>query len=226
VFVLSSPGPVIPANDAAALATARTKGVARVVKMSAIGVDAPAAANLASSRWHAPGEAAGRASGLELTILRPSGFDSNSLMWRDAIRAGTPIEIVTGQGKHPFVDPRDIAEVAYRALTDEALANRTLALTGPRAMTAREQLEALEAVLGRAIASKDITMDEFASRMRSRGLPEDAIASAVAGQSFMRDGHSERVFDDLPRTLGRPARSFTDWVRDHVELFGEAARPA
>ena len=219
VFVLSSPGNVIPSNDAAALKAVLAKGVARVVKMSAIGVDAPAAANLASSRWHGPGETALLASGREFTILRASGFASNALAWRDAIRAGRPIESATGSGRHPFVDPRDVAEVAFRALTTDALANRTLTLTGPRAMTAREQLDEIERAVGQPIASLDISLDVFAERMRNRGLPPDGVANAVAGQAFVRDGHSEQVFEDLPRALGRPARSFAEWLADHAEKF-------
>ena len=219
VFVLSSPGNVIPSNDAAALKAARAKGVARIVKISAIGVDAPAAANLATTKYHAPGEAALRASGLEFTILRPSGFDSNTLAWRETIRSGKPIEITTGQGKHPFVDPRDVAEVAFRALATDALTNRTLTLTGPDAMTARDELDAIERAIRRSVPSIEISLDVFADRMRSRGLPEDVVATAVAGQAFMRAGHSAEVFEDLPRALGRPARSFAEWIADHAAKF-------
>jgi uncharacterized protein YbjT (DUF2867 family) len=219
VFVLSSPAQAIPANDAAALAAARRSGVARAVKMSSLGVDEPASVNLASTRWHGPGEAALRASGLEFTILRPAGFDSNALAWRASILAGTPIEIMTGPGKHPFVDPRDVAEVAVHALTRDALVNRTLTLTGPEALTARQQLDFIERVIGRSISSVDLSLETFAERMRSRGIPDDVVASATAGQAFVRGGGSSTVFADLPQALGRPARSFAEWAEAHATAF-------
>ena len=219
VFVLASPGPVIPASDAAAIQAARSQGVTRIVKISSLGVDAPAAANLASTRWHGPGEAALRASGLEFTILRPAGFDSNALAWAEGIRDRRPIELTTGAGRHPFVDPRDVAEVACRALETDDWVNRTLTLTGPDAITARGQLDALERVLGRPIASIDVGLDPLTERMRSRGLAEDVVATAIAGQAFVRAGRSATVFDDLPRALGRPARAFAEWAADHADAF-------
>jgi uncharacterized protein YbjT (DUF2867 family) len=119
------------------------------------------------------------------------------------------------------VDPADVAEVAFRALSTNELENRTLTLTGPRALTARDQLDELERSSGRPIASVDLSLEVFAERLHSRGLPADVIASAVAGQAFIRDGHSEAVFEDLPRALGRPARSFADWLAEHAEAFRE-----
>jgi uncharacterized protein YbjT (DUF2867 family) len=224
VFVLASPPATILDADRAALAAARLAGVKRIVKMSSLGANLPAATKLMSARAHGPGEAAIMASEISFTILRPAGFDSNALGWRAAIHARTPIEITTGVGKHPFIDPRDVAEVAALALTTDALANRALTLTGPRAMTAREQLDVLETVVGRPIESVDVSLASVADRLRARGLSEDAVEAAIAGQAYVRDGHSEAVHEDLARALGRPARSFETWVADHALQFSTASR--
>jgi len=218
VFVLASPAAVIPEADRVALAAARSAGVKRIVKMSSLGANL-AGTKMMSARAHGPGEAAIVDSKLPFTILRPAGFDSNALAWRAAIQAHAPIEITTGGGRHPFVDPRDVADVAVAALTTDAHVNRALTLTGPRAMTAREQLDVLETVVGHPVASVDVSLETVADRFRARGLAEDAVESAIAGQARVRDGHSEAVHDDLPRALGRDARSFETWVADHASLF-------
>jgi uncharacterized protein YbjT (DUF2867 family) len=54
---------------------------------------------------------------LAWTVLRPSGFASNALGWADAIRSGAPVPNPMGTGTQGVIDPRDVAEVAVRALT-------------------------------------------------------------------------------------------------------------
>ncbi|WP_422070716.1 SDR family oxidoreductase [Streptomyces hoynatensis] len=70
-----------------------------------------------------PAERAVRESGVAWTILRPDWFAQNfgEGFWLPLVRGGTPA-LPTGEGRTPFVDAEDIAEVAVAALTGEAAA--------------------------------------------------------------------------------------------------------
>jgi uncharacterized protein YbjT (DUF2867 family) len=94
------------------LGAAKRHGVRRVVHLSSQG------AGTRPEQYRHPRafEEAVRESGLDWTILRPGGFQSNALMWAGSIReqrlAGAPF----GDVGLPFVDPADIAEVAAAVL--------------------------------------------------------------------------------------------------------------
>jgi uncharacterized protein YbjT (DUF2867 family) len=102
-----------------------------------------------------------RESGLGVTYLRPSAFASNTFAWRDSIRAGKVTD-PTGDGVLAVMDPEDIARVAVAALIDDGHAGKGYLLTGPQALTAREQVATIAEVTGRSIGFQDVTPHEFA----------------------------------------------------------------
>ena len=73
------------------------------------------------------GEISGYVAGLgvEFAILRPTWFMENfsEMQHLATIRDQSMIITATGEGKLPFVSAEDIAECAYRALTDEKAGN-------------------------------------------------------------------------------------------------------
>src|SRR5688572_566250 len=109
VFLLTAPREPTPHHDLALLSAARQAKVASVVKLSAIGTGERFGPEAIVGAWHLAAEDAVRASGLAWTILRPSVFASNCLGWADAIRAGSPVPNLTGDGRHGVIDPRDVA---------------------------------------------------------------------------------------------------------------------
>ncbi len=217
LFLLTAPGPSVAAHDLAMLRALPGSGVKKVVKMSAFGADSEV--RLPSSSWHGPGEKGVMSSGLAWTLLRPAGFMSNSLGWAAAIRAGAPIEVGTGAGEHGVVDPRDVAEVAARALVSADHDEKAYTLTGPAALSALEQLAIIEKALGKTIVVHQVTPERVAERMRTAGLSE-AFAEAVReGQSYVREGKAASLSDDVSRVLGRAPRTFEGWVNDHLHAF-------
>jgi uncharacterized protein YbjT (DUF2867 family) len=94
-------------------------GVAHVVKLSALG--ASNHSNSAIGREHWEAEQALMDSGLSWTILRPHSFMQNWLGdVAESVRAEGVIHAPIGEGRVPFIDTRDIAEVAARILLDPA----------------------------------------------------------------------------------------------------------
>jgi len=112
---------------------AQNAGVQHIVKLSAIGVGSE---TFAVGERHAANERHIRNSDLAFTFLRPNSFMQNFINYfppRDGV-----IHLPWGKGKASFVDGRDIATVAVRALTNEGHKNKVYTLTGPAALSIDE----------------------------------------------------------------------------------------
>ncbi|MEO3867787.1 SDR family oxidoreductase [Nonomuraea sp. B12E4] len=221
LFLLDAPGPEVPRHDQAMLAAARTAGVRKVVKISAIGTGERDGAEVGD--WHLPGEQALRSTGTPdgwvWTVLRPSSFASNALGWIEPIRSGAPIPNTTGNGTQGVIDPRDVAEVAVRALTSDDHAGEVLTLTGPELLSVPDQAARLGEVLGRPLETVDVPLETYREGLLAAGLHPAFAEVAVSGSRLAAAGGNARLTGDVERVLGRPARSFTVWARDHRSAF-------
>ncbi|AQZ66491.1 Oxidoreductase [[Actinomadura] parvosata subsp. kistnae] len=216
LFLLSAPGPWMPRHDEAMLTAARD--VRRVVKVSAIGTGERAGAEVGD--WHLPGERALRDSDLEWTILRPSSFASNALRW--PFLGNGPIPNMTGDGKQGVIDPRDVAEVAVRALTSGEHAGEILTLTGPELLSLPDMVRTVGQVLGRPLETVDVPLDAYRERLLAAGVDPAFADVAVSGARTVAEGGNARLTDDVERALGRAPRTFATWVRDHRAAFETA----
>ncbi|MEW1777140.1 SDR family NAD(P)-dependent oxidoreductase [Streptomyces sp. NPDC086777] len=216
-FLLRPAGPDA-GQDAALVAAARDAGVARLVKLSAITTGD--AGSGPAAQWHVAGERAVRESGLAWTVLRPSSFASNTLTWSQALRAGEPVPNMTGDGASGVIDPRDIAEVAVRALLDAGHSGRTYTLTGPEAVTVPGQAAVLAEVLGRPVPTRDLSPDETRDFLRTAwGMAGTQAEGVLTGLAFVRSGGNAVVTEDVREVLGRPARTYREWAEDHRDAF-------
>jgi uncharacterized protein YbjT (DUF2867 family) len=163
-----------------------------------------------------------RRSGLEWTFLRPRAFTSNCLGWAYSIRREGVVRALYGSSANAVVDPRDVAEAAIRALTEEGHAGHAYTLTGPEAISAREQVATLAELLGAPLRFEELTPDEARAALLRR-YPE-AVADALLDSSArQRDGAKSLVTDAAERLLGRPAGTFAQWAKDHLDAFTPAA---
>ncbi|MGQ4361111.1 NAD(P)H-binding protein [Streptomyces sp. SAS_272] len=216
-FLVGLPGPSAQ-HDGPLVGAARAAGVGRLVKLSAIGTGDPGLGP--TGQWHVEGELAVRESGAEWVVLRPSSFASNTLSWAEALRAGEPVPNMSGDGLQGVVDPRDVAEAAAVALLDERRAGRTYTLTGPETISVPGQAAVLAGLLGRPVTTRDLAQDEVRAFVLDRWRDE-AVADGVAtGSAYVRRGGNAVVTEDVPLLLGRPARTYRAWARDHREAFG------
>jgi uncharacterized protein YbjT (DUF2867 family) len=215
VFMLSAPGPWVERHDEAILAAARSADARKVVKLSAIGTgDHPGVGD-----WHLPGERAVRSSGLAWSVLRPSSFASNALAWAGAIRSGAPIPNPTGDGAQGVVDPRDVAEVAARALTSPALDGNVHTLTGPEPLSVPDMAARLGEALGRTVETVALSPEEYRDSLLGAGLDPVFVETAVGGARLVAAGGNAVLTDDVERVLRRPPRPFATWVHDHRAAF-------
>ncbi|KAA9155305.1 NAD(P)H-binding protein [Amycolatopsis acidicola] len=158
-------------------------------------------------------EEAVRGSGVEWTILRPDWFAQNfsESFWRPGILAGE-LALPTGDGRTPFVDADDIADVAAAALTADGHHGRTYHLTGPRALSVGEAVALIGAASGRTVRHVDVDPEAFVRQQVENGAPP-AVARLLTGLfTDIRDGHGPEPSGDVARALGRPARTFEEYV--------------
>ena len=162
-------------------------------------------------------EAAVRGSGLAWTILRPSGFQSNALRWLPQLRAGDVVRAPWPDVAVAAIDPADVAAVAAVTLTEPGHEGAEHTLSGPEALTPRQQVETLGAVLGRPLRYAPLS-DERARLEMAADTPAPYI------DAFFRF-YSDGEFDDSPvvdtvrRVTGREPRRFDQWARAHADAF-------
>ncbi|MDI3417727.1 SDR family oxidoreductase [Streptomyces luteolus] len=211
LFLLSRLGP-----DAEILTAARAAGVEHVVLVSSI--TALTHPHLGPARENLRVERLVKDSGLAWTILRPTQFASNSLMWAEAIRAGETVRAPYADTGLPTIHPADIASVARVALTEPGHRGRTYALTGPKPVSARHQVEAVAAAVGRDVPFAEISRQEAYAQMVAVFGDEaaDAVLDVTGG-----DVNDEllAVRDTVARITGVPARPFRQWATENAGLF-------
>ncbi|RDW57696.1 hypothetical protein BP5796_12497 [Coleophoma crateriformis] len=159
-----------------------------------------------------------RGVGVEWAILRSTWFMENfsEMQYVDSIRDENRIISAAGSGKVPFVSADDIAEVAYRALTDETSHNTTHLLLGPQLLSYDMVAEILSDALGRKIVHENITEAKLAAGMCEAGLPEDYAIALAQLDTVLREGAEERTNDVIPRLLKRPSILFEEYVKGCV----------
>ncbi|MFE6939745.1 NAD(P)H-binding protein [Streptomyces chartreusis] len=216
--LLVTANPLSPAQDVNFVNAACAVGVQHVVKLSAQAVTDPEATDLITE-WQRENERLLRASQLSWTLLRPRAYMSNTLSWSRSIRAEGVVRAVHGTASNATIDPRDVADVAVRALTDpETHAGRVYALTGPKALTVVEQTEVLGGLLRRPLRFEELTIDQAKCGLLDRypsAIAEALLESAVR----LHLGAKGHVHPAVRDVLGRPARTYHAWAADHLDPF-------
>ncbi|WP_331742523.1 NAD(P)H-binding protein [Streptomyces sp. NBC_01006] len=204
-------------GDARFIRAARSADVRHIVKLSAAAVADPGADDLIT-RWQRGNEELLRGSGMEWTLLRPRSFMSNTLSWAATVRAERVVRALCGPLGNACVDPRDIADVAVRALTGDGHAGRSYTLTGPEAITAAQQTAQLAQLLGRPLRFEELGPEQARAALRGR-YPHDLVEALLESAQRQRAGVKAQVDGTVPVLLGRPAGSFHAWARDHLGAF-------
>ncbi|OEJ36276.1 NAD(P)H-binding protein [Streptomyces agglomeratus] len=204
-------------DDTRFIRAAQSAGVRRVVKLSAAAV-ADSCADDLITRWQRRNEDLLRGSGMEWTLLRPRSFMSNVLSWAGSIRAENVVRALYGTSANACVDPRDIAEVAVRTLTEEGHEGRTHTLTGPEAITAVEQTAQLAELLGRPLRFEELCPEQ-ARVAWGRHYPPAVVEALLESAERQRDGTKAQVGTEVFRLLGRSAGAFRGWASDHLSAF-------
>lgn len=161
-----------------------------------------------------------RGSDLRWTILGAGNFMQNFTedLWYEPLLAGR-LALPTGGVPEPFVDLDDVAAVAARLLTSDGHCGRRVEVSGPAAITFDEAVATIAAATGRSIRYEELTPAAYADELRAAGLAEEWVAELSGLFEVLREGHIAAPATGVEEVLGRPPRSFADWVA-HVAPTG------
>jgi uncharacterized protein YbjT (DUF2867 family) len=154
------------------------------------------------------------------TFLRASFFCQNLLnTHREEVRQGE-IAVPAGDGETSFVDARDVAAVAGRALADPAShRDHAYDVTGPEALTYDQLAEVLSAALDTRVRYTNPSLLRFVWRRLRAG---DALGFALVTAGIYttaRLGLAGRVSDDAETVLGRQPRSVGVFAAEYADAF-------
>ncbi len=157
------------------------------------------------------------ATGLDSTIVRPGMFASNALFWWSAaIRGEGVVRWPYGAAETAPVDDRDVAAVIARTLREDGHAGGDYVLTGPESLTQAEQIRIIGDALGRRLTFEELPPDEFRRETPETSRPAVNMLLAAWNATMGRPAYVTSTVSDL---LGRPARTFRQWVTDHTTSF-------
>ncbi|MCX4779287.1 SDR family oxidoreductase [Streptomyces sp. NBC_01264] len=197
----------------AVLDLAAEAGVRRVVLLSSQGV------GTRPEQYAHPAafEEAVRRSGLEWTVLRSGGLDSNAFAWAESIRTHRTAAAPFGDVGLPTVDPADVAEVAAAVLRGSGHAGRTYELTGPALVTPRERAAAIAGAIGEPVRFVEQSPEEARAQMLTF-MPEPAVEGtlSILGTPIAAE---RAVSPAVEQILGRPPHPFTTWATRMAPAF-------
>ncbi|WP_225727277.1 MULTISPECIES: NmrA family NAD(P)-binding protein [unclassified Nocardia] len=209
--------PAIPAQEIAVVDGAVRAGVAHIVKITS---DSAPDSPIARRRGQAEIENALIASGLGYTLLKNNAYMQNFLMLAPAIAATSSFAASAGEGRIGMIDARDVGAVAAEiatAPTDHA--GKTYWPTGPATLSYTDAAAVLSKVLNRPITYRPQTIEWQRQALIDAGLPAAVAADNALALSLFAQGDADYITDDVPTIVGRPARTFEQFVTDYAAAF-------
>ncbi|MFC9087302.1 NAD(P)H-binding protein [Nocardiopsis dassonvillei] len=195
---------------------AETKGVRKIVTLTSSSVTAE---RPGSYEELYEVEQVVNESRLEATHLRPDEFALNKIdTWGYSVQTEDVIRNAFPEALGVPVHEADIAEVAAKVLLEDGHGGRAYTLTGPEALSHREQAQAISEGIGRPIRFEPQTYGQARAAYIRFGLPGEIVEYILGYQAEYAE-EPPRVHPDVETVLGRPGRTLAQWAADHVEDF-------
>jgi uncharacterized protein YbjT (DUF2867 family) len=221
LFLLNAVTPDEVTQALIALNLAREAGIERIVYLSVIHADK--FTNVPHFTGKHTVERMIENLDIPATILRPAYFMQNELMVQQTIQDYGVYPMPIGSVGVSMVDVRDIADIAVAELlrrdrAPAALGRVTLELVGPQALTGASVAQTWRSVLGREVAYGGDDVAAFEAQMASFGPGWLAYDMRLMMASIQRFGMNaeEGTVERLQAILGRPLRTYEDFVREAV----------
>jgi uncharacterized protein YbjT (DUF2867 family) len=161
------------------------------------------------------------------THIRPSavmasilseGYPPTGSSWAATIRAGGVIREPNVDAEYPFVDEDDLAVVAAMTLLDAGYDGLTIEADGPTIST-RTRVALISDAIGKPVRLEELSPDEARRQWREEGWPAETIEVTLWAQAQFL-AHPLPPGPAIERVLGRPARTFAQWLDRHRDAFG------
>ena len=155
--------------------------------------------------------------GLAWTIVRPVAFQSNALRWLSQLDDGDEVALPFADVPIACIHPRDIAEVAVVALTEDGHERMVYRPTGPEALTPEQQVAIVAAATGRALRFRAQSNAE-ARRDMLASTPPEYVAAFF---DFYVNGSLDEttVRPTVADVTGHPPRPLREWAGENADRF-------
>ena len=200
-----------------ALNVARETGVERIVYLSVIHSDVYVNVPHFAGKFGV--ERMIEAMGMNATILRPAYYMDNEVTIRDVVTSYGIYPMPLGDKGLAMIDARDVGEVAAiellrREQSAEPLPLNYINLVGPDTLTGAGAAAIWSDVLGRTIAFPGNDTAGFEQNLRQFMPSWMAYDMRQMAERFQTDGMIPEAgdVDQLTALLGRPLRSYRDYV--------------
>jgi len=160
-------------------------------------------------------EKAIKGSGISYTILRPTNFFQQDLMFIDSIKKTNTYPQPIGSVGVNRVDVRDIADAVANAYGNQDHYNKTYSLVGPDALTGKETAEMIGQSIGKTINYSD-DINNW-SNIAKETMPDWMIDELKTMYSlFQKEGSkaSEMDFTEQEKILGHKPRTYKNFLTE------------
>jgi uncharacterized protein YbjT (DUF2867 family) len=170
--------------------------------------------------WHRKVEEKLKGTRLGWTILRPNSFHQNVLaFYAPTIRTEGVFYSSMRDAKNSFLDVRDIATVAAKALSGGEHTGEMYELNGPEAINYTELAKKISKVAGREVKYVDLPMDAQKKAMMEQGMPEWLATALLDLQQYYLNGRGGETDGLLQKLLRRPPITMEDFLRENASEF-------
>jgi uncharacterized protein YbjT (DUF2867 family) len=154
------------------------------------------------------------ATGATVLHLRSGFFFTNLLGELDSIRQGVLKAPMAVDYAQPWVDPRDIGEIAAARLLFAGWSGRHVqAVHGPEDLTLSRVAEIISEVAGRRVRAESISQDTLRRALRSAGFGDRQV-EGIAGMSAVT--REEFIAEDKRSILTTTPTTLAAWACVHL----------
>jgi uncharacterized protein YbjT (DUF2867 family) len=152
--------------------------------------------------------------GATVLHLRCGYFFTNLLGQVDSMRAGVLQAPMALDYAQPWVDPRDIGEIAAARLLSAGWSGRhSQAVHGPEDLTLARVADIISEVTGREVRAEAISQDTLRRLLRSAGLGDKQVEGVAGMSAVMRE---EFIAEDKRSILTTTPTTLAAWAYVHL----------
>ena len=222
VYLVCSPIPGLVQLEGNAIEASEAVGVRRIVLNSALG-----AGDYGKSfpSWHRKVEDKLKATKMAHCIIRPNSFLQNVLTYyAPGIRAQGAFYGAMRNARTSYLDVRDIATVAAKALRGGQHEGKTYELNGPEALTCANVAEKISKHAGIAARYVDIPVEALRKAMLDQRMPEWQVTALLELQEYYTSGKGGTLDGVLEGLLGRPSITMDQFLEEYSSEFRQSQR--
>jgi uncharacterized protein YbjT (DUF2867 family) len=193
--------------------------IKHIVKLSHIRADVEPKIEI--TQLHSESEKIIEEAGIPFAFLRPNFFMQNFLTYGQKTSDKISFYLPAGDGKVSFVDVRDIAAVAVKALAENSDKHigKIYNLTGPTSITYSQATEILSNESQKKMSYQNISEDVAREAMKKLGMTDWHIDCIIELFNISKAGYLSDIYPDVEEVTGKKPMSILQFARDYVDSF-------